>query len=133
MTTDSPNQANEDRLRPHPQNRFAEGQINVDFSEVVARLRSEPSAGERGHRQETLYKCAGATVALFTFDHFTNLPEHKASGVVQIQVLRGKFKITADQKIYEMTAGQMLVLAPKTPHAVAAEEEGEILVTVLLS
>lgn len=130
MSTDS---SNSNRLRPHPQDRFSAPQINVNLSEVVARLRSEPSAGENGHRQETLYKSAGSTIALFAFDHFTQLSEHKAAGVVNIQVLRGRFKITADGTVHELETGQMLILAPKIPHAVAAEEEGEILVTVLLN
>ena len=119
-----------ERLRPHPEDRFAAAQLAVDLQTVIARLRSEPQAGERGHRQETLYRRGGYTIALFAFDRFTGLSEHKANGIVNMHVLRGCMKITAAGQVHELRAGQMLILAPGMAHAVAAEEEGEMLVTV---
>ena len=121
------------RLRPHPQGRFAAPQLQIDLQEVIARLRSEPHAGERGHRQETLYHHSGYTIALFAFERFTGLSEHKANGIVSIHVLRGCMKITAADQVHELRAGQMLILEPRMEHAVAAEEEGELLVTVHLT
>jgi quercetin dioxygenase-like cupin family protein len=123
----------EARLRQHPQERFAARQLQIDLQAVVARLRSEPHAGERGHRQETLYRHGGYTTALFAFDRFTGLSEHKANGIVNMHVLRGCMKITAAAQVHELRAGQMLILAPGVEHAVAAEEEGEMLVTVHLT
>ena len=120
----------EARLRQHPQERFAAPQLVVDLETVISKLRSEPGAGERGHRQETLYRRGGYTIALFAFDRFTGLSEHKANGIVNIHVLRGCMKITAADQVHELRAGQMLILAPGVAHAVAAEEEGEMLVTV---
>ena len=129
----SSDHSNQDRLRPHPEERFAAAQIDIDLSTIVARLRSEPHAGERGHRQQTLYRGAGATIALFVFDRFTHLPEHKAAGVVNMHVLRGRLKITAGDQVHELRNGQMLILAPGIPHSVAAEEESELLLTVHLN
>ena len=121
------------RLRQHPQERFAVPQLLVDLETVISKLRSEPHAGERGHRQETLYRHGSYTIALFAFDRFTGLSAHKANGIVNIHVLRGCMKITAADQVHELRAGQMLILAPGMEHAVAAEEEGEILVTVYLT
>src|SRR5689334_12470813 len=116
------------RLRQHPEKRFAAPQLSVDLDTVVRKLRSEPHAGERGHRQETLYRHDGYTIALFAFDRFTGLSAHKANGIVNIHVLRGRMKITAAEQPHELRAGQMLILAPGMEHSVAAEEEGEVLV-----
>ena len=123
----------EPRLRQHPSERFAVPQLLVDLETVISKLRSEPHAGERGHRQETLYRRGGFTVALFAFDRFTGLSNHKAKGIVNIHVLRGCMKIIAADQVHELRAGQMVILAPGLEHAVAAEEEGEILVTVYLT
>ncbi len=123
-------ESQEARLRQHPRERFAAPQLQVDLEKVIAKLRTEPQAGEHGHRQETLYHRGGYTIALFAFDRFTGLPEHKANGVVNIHVLRGRMKITAAGQVHELRAGQMLILAPGMAHSVAAEEEGEMLVTV---
>jgi len=121
------------RLRQHPQERFAVPQLLVDLETMISNLRAEPQAGERGHRQETLYRHGGYTIALFAFDRFTGLAAHKANGIVNIHVLRGCMKITAADQVHELRAGQMLILAPGMEHGVAAEEEGEILVTVHLT
>lgn len=123
---------NEDRLRPHPEGRFAPPQVEIDLNATTARLRSEAPAGEAGRRQETLYKDGGLTIALFVFERFTGLSEHRAGGTVNMHVLRGLLKITAEDQVYELRAGQMLVLAPGLRHAIAAEEESEMLVTVRL-
>lgn len=120
------------RLRPHPESRFAPPQIEIDLNAIAGRLRSEPRAGEVGHRQETLYKSGGLTIALFLFERFTGLPEHRAAGTVNMHVLQGRLKITAEDQVHELRAGQMLVLAPGLRHTVAAEEESEMLVTVRL-
>lgn len=127
--TDTPNNT---RLRPHPETRFAPPQVEIDVGAIVARLRAEPQTGVAGHRQETLYKDGGLTIALFLFERFTGLPEHRAAGTVNMHVLRGRLKITAENQVHELRAGQMLVLAPGLRHAVAAEEESEMLVTVRL-
>jgi len=125
--------SNDTRLRPHPEERFAAQQIEIDLNATAAHLRAEPQSGERGHRQQTLYRHGGLTVALFLFQRFTHLPPHRASGVVNMHVLRGLLKITADKQVHELRGGQMLVLAPGIEHAVAAEEESEMLLTVRLT
>ena len=73
------------------------------------------------------------TIALFLFERFTELPPHRAKGVVNMHVLRGRLKITAEKQVHELQSGQMLVLAPGMEHAVAAEEESEMLLTVRLA
>ncbi len=122
-----------ERLRPHPDARFAPPQLKIDLNALVARLRSEPQAGEAGHRQETLYKEGGLTIALFLFGRFTGLPEHHASGTVNIHVLIGRLKITTEDHVHELQAGQMLLLAPGIKHAVAAEVESAMLLTIRLA
>ncbi len=120
------------RLRPHPEIRFAPAQVEVDLNAVAARLRQEPQAGEGGHRQETVYKDGGLTVALFLFERFTGLLEHQTAGTVSMHVLRGRIKISAEDQVHDLRAGQILVLSPGIKHTVAAEEESQMLVMVRL-
>jgi quercetin dioxygenase-like cupin family protein len=123
----------DERLRPHPEARFAPEQIEIDLNAIAARLRGESHTGERGHRQETLFHHDGLTIALFLFERFTHLAAHRARGVVNIHVLRGRLKITLDKQVHELVGGQMLLLAAGVEHAVAAEEESEMLLTVQLA
>jgi quercetin dioxygenase-like cupin family protein len=133
MDTENTNAGEHDRLRRHPEARFAPPRVQIDLNAAVARLRSEPRAGEGGHRQETLYKDGGLTIALFVFQRFTGLSEHSAAGTVNMHVLRGRVKITAEGEVHEIGAGEMLIVAPGLKHAVAAQEESEMLVTVRLT
>ena len=118
--------SNGGRLRPHPEERFAARQIPIDLKAAAAKLRAESPAGERGHRQVTLYRQGGLTIALFVFERFTHLDPHRAKGVVNIQVLRGKLKITAGNQVHELGG------AADVEHSVSAEEESEMLLTVRL-
>ena len=124
--------ADNQRLRPHPENRFSQPSTCVDIHAVAATLRSEPNTGERGHRQETVFKHGNVTVALFVFDRFSHLPEHVAQGIVTMHVLKGSMKISAGTVEHELKAGQMLVVNPGVRHALKAEEESEVLVSVHL-
>jgi quercetin dioxygenase-like cupin family protein len=133
MNTEDTDAPAHERLRRHPEARFAPPCVQVDVNAAAARLRSEPRAGEGGHRQETLYKDGSLTIALFVFQRFTGLSEHRAAGTVNMHVLRGRIKITAEGDVHELGAGQMLILAPGLRHAVAAQDESEMLVTVRLT
>lgn len=122
----------ESRLRPHPEQRFATTHLQLDLNMVADRLRAERSAGERGHRQQTLYRHNGITIALFVFEKGAKLPSHKADGTVNIHVLHGRINLTVEEQAYTLTAGQVLILASGVRHAVVAEEPSEMLLTVKL-
>ena len=124
--------ADNQRLRPHPEDRFASPAIAINLNTIAANLRAESNAGERGHRQETIYKHGKVTLALFMFDRFSHLPEHVAEGIVTMHVLKGWMKISAGTVEHELRAGQMLALAPGVRHSLKAEEESEVLVSVCL-
>lgn len=120
------------RLRQHPEPRFAAPQHVFDLDQVAARLQQELRAGQAGHRQETLYKHGRTTVSLFRFGHLTRLARHRANGIVTIQVLKGRLQINAEDQAHDLPAGRLLVLAPDVEHDVVAREESQMLLTVHL-
>jgi quercetin dioxygenase-like cupin family protein len=120
------------RLRSHPEQRFAAPQHRFDLSAVAARLRQEAQAGEAGHRQETLYKHGSTSVALFLFGHLTRLSPHHTKGVVTIHVLKGHVRVSAEGQVHDLHANQLLALAPGVQHDVVALQESEMLLTVNL-
>lgn len=122
----------DERLRTHPEDRFAGRQHLLDLNEIAKALSGEPGDTQRGHRQETIYKHGPVTVALFLFDKGGQLREHVAHGVVTVHVVEGRLKMTADQTAHVLTAGQMLVMAPGVPHDLLAEESTRMLLTVCL-
>ena len=122
----------EERLRQHPTERFLAAQHHIDLKKIEAKLRAEPLPNQRNHRQETLYRHGPVTVALFLFEPGAHMPQHVAEGVVTVHVLEGRLSMTAEGKLQELTAGQVLVMAPGVRHDVHAEETTRMLLTVCL-
>ena len=121
-----------ERLREHPEQRFAASQHEFDLDAAVAALRQELHAGQAGHRQQSLYKHGPTSVSLFLFGRLTRLPMHAAQGVVSIHVLKGHLRVMAEGQSYDLRSGHLLVLAPGVEHDLVAHEESEVLLTVHL-
>jgi quercetin dioxygenase-like cupin family protein len=120
------------RLRQHPDERFDPPQLQINLQEVEARLRDEHPPEKGKHRQETLYRHGPITIALFLFDQGASMSQHKAEGVVTVQVLQGRLKMTAEGQTHDLSAGSLLILAPGVSHDVQAVEATRMLLTVCL-
>jgi quercetin dioxygenase-like cupin family protein len=119
-----------DRLREHPEDRFASPTQFLDLAAAATALRTEPHAAVAGHRQVTVARHGPVTVILFAFEPNGLLKEHHADGEVLLQVLRGRLQVTADEDRHTLGPGTLLVLAPGVPHSVRALEAADMLLTV---
>lgn len=125
--TDQPSE----RLREHPERRFAPREAKFDLTEAVEKLRAEPS-GEHGHKQVALFKHGPETLALFLFEDGSKLPEHVVDGTVFIQVLSGRLTVRTSEAVHDLPRGSLLRLSPGVVHDVEAEGESQMLLTVCL-
>ena len=121
-----------DRLREAPAARFAGDRHVFDLREELAKLRAEPHAGARGHRQVTLFHRPPVGHVLFAFEPGAVLKRHQADGLVTIQALEGQIVVETDAGETPLHAGQLLTLSPKVPHAVRAPERAAMLLTVAM-
>ena len=119
-----------ERLRPHPQDRFRDPAQLFDLKEAAARLRAEPHAAVEGHRQIALFRHGQVTVVLYVFEPEGHIREHETEGVVTIHTLVGRLLVTADGSTHQVSAGQMVMLAPGVPLTVRATMASEMLFTV---
>ncbi len=122
----------QERLRPHPDERFAATQHRIDVNAAFARLVAEPKAAGHGHRQETLYRHGRMTLAAFLFEQDARLEDHVVDGVVVIQTMEGLFTVQAEGQAHTLGPGQLLVLAPGVRHTLVAAEPSKMLLTVNL-
>ena len=122
----------DDRLRPSPELRFDASSQVFDLPGELASLRSE-GPSKHGHRQKTLFKHAGRTIALFALDAGAGLPEHQAAGTVSIQMVEGAMVITIDGQARTLGLGQVMVLAPNLRHAVHADAPAAFLLQISLA
>ena len=124
--------AQNERLRQHPDQRFLPSLLKIDLEQAASKLQSQSSSEKPKHRQETLYRHGPLTIALFLFDQGASMPQHAAEGVVTVQVLQGRLRMTAEGEIHDMPAGSILVFAPGVQHDVQAIEPTRMLLTVCL-
>ena len=83
-------------------------------------------------KTEALFKADGLEVIRLVLPQGKYIPTHQAPGAITVQCLEGRIKFTAQDKSCELTAGQMLYLLSKEPHALLALEESAVLVTLRL-
>ena len=60
------------------------------------------------------------------------LPEHKVAGEISIQCLAGHVRLVLPGQQMPLAAGQLVVLRGSEPHALLAEADSSLLVTLVL-
>lgn len=124
---------NDDRARAAPSDRFNAEHLAFDLHAEAAALEAEPTPKHRGHRQKTLFKNSGRTVAIFALDEGASLAEHAAGGIVTVQAITGELDIAAAQTDYHLRPGMLLILAPGVRHDVRARSRAVFLLQVSLA
>ena len=123
----------DERLREAPAQRFDASHLSFDLRAELADLLSEPTEAKHGHRQKTLFKYHARTIALFALDAGAELREHSTSGTITIEPIEGDLIVTVEGDERPLRAGQLLVLAPDTPHAVRAVTTAAFVLQISLS
>lgn len=121
-----------ERLREHPAERFDADWLSFDFHKEAEALRAEPIPTKHGHRQKTLYKHAGRTIAIFVMDEGAVMREHSADGTVSIQPVEGELAVTVQGEDKHLKTGGLLVLASGVPHEVKAKTAAVFVLQVSL-
>lgn len=109
-----------DHERQPPSERFAVESMTLDLHAETAALHAESSPSKHGHRQKTLFKHGGRTIALFVMDTDATLPEHAAGGTVTVQPIEGELLAVVEGKTQRLVPGQILVMPPRVRHSVRA-------------
>lgn len=119
-----------DRLRTHPDQRLAASVQFVDCQSVASSLRAEDHHGVAGHRQVAIVRQGPVTMIVMAFEIGGEMKEHKAEGVVSIQVLSGLLKLMVGSDTHDLGIGQLVTLAPGVPHSLSAITAVDMLLTV---
>lgn len=122
----------DERPREAPAERFDAPCLGFDLHEEARAIRAESTPAHAGHRQKTLYKRGGRTIALFVMDAGAMLHEHAAAGVVSIQSIEGEIVTTVQGAAHHLRPGQLLTMPPGVRHAVHARMPSAFLLQVSL-
>jgi quercetin dioxygenase-like cupin family protein len=80
---------------------------------------------------KTLAQNSYHSLTLFAFDKGEEISTHASAGDAFVFALDGTGKITIDGKEFLIQAGEAIVMPANVPHAVFAEEQFKMLLTVL--
>lgn len=79
----------------------------------------------------TLTDKKSGIVTLFAFASGQGLSEHKTPYEALVQILEGKMKITVSGNEMEVKEGEILLMPADEPHALQAQNESKMLLTML--
>lgn len=80
---------------------------------------------------KTLIQNSAVSITLFAFAKGEEISAHSSKGDAIIQVLDGQARITIGDTPYLLTEGETIVMPATIPHAVYAEEDFKMLLTVV--
>lgn len=106
-------------------------QVYGTFSLIGESRKFPPDPDSKArHRAETLVKISTLRVVLVTILEGGELQEHAAPGPITIQVLQGRISLSVEGEDRELSAGELISLAPGVRHAVRGVEDGAFLLTI---
>ncbi len=86
---------------------------------------------EAGTLSRVLHDDGRLRLVLFAFDAGQELTEHTASVPAVLQVVSGRFRVSAGGDTFEMGPEAWLLLGAREPHSLLALEPAQLLLTML--
>ena len=103
---------------------------NINHEEVV-RLAGQVSVQEGQIVSKTLAQNPYVSLTLFAFSKGEEISTHDSRGDAMVLVLEGTGKFTVGGKEHLVAAGETLIMPATIPHAVYAQEDFKMLLTVV--
>lgn len=114
--------------RPHPQP-MAETYLEFNLTREIEQLLAEPE-WRAGHNSKTLVKYDTLRVVLIVLRADGTIPEHKAAGPISIHTVRGRIRVRATGRTFDLPAGGLLTLDQGVPHDVEGVEDSAFVLTI---
>jgi len=80
---------------------------------------------------KTLAQNTAVSITLFAFSKGEEISTHDSEGDAMVQVLEGTGRFTVGGTVHLVKQGEVIVMPAKVPHAVYAEEDFKMLLTVV--
>ena len=103
--------------------------MSIDLAQEIEQLHTA-DAWQRGRSAKRLTHFRNLRVTLFALKAGVRLGEHHNAGRVTVQTIRGRVRVTASGRTFELPPARLVVLDRNVPHDVEAVEESAFLVSV---
>lgn len=130
----SENKTNEATQQRPENNRILNGQlVEMNLVDIMQQMKKEKSWIENDRNAVTIFKSDTMRIVLLGLHENAVLKDHKANGVISVQVLEGKVTFSTDQDDVVMNKGQMIALQENIVHKVVAIKECFFLLTLAMN
>lgn len=117
-------------LRPQGDRVIDAPLVEMDLNKFINQIRSEATWKESDHNSITIFKSDTMRIVLIGIHEKASLKTHSADTVISLQVLEGKVRFKADERVVSLGKGQMIALHSRIPHSVSADTESFVLLTL---
>lgn len=120
------------RNRPEGDRIIDAAMVEIALNQYMNQLKSEEAWLNSQRNAITLFKTDAMRIVMIGLHAGGSLPEHKAEGIISLQVLKGHIRFIVGEDEKKLVEGHMLTLHEKIPHTVVAVEESVFLLTMAL-
>jgi quercetin dioxygenase-like cupin family protein len=103
---------------------------NIEFSKVI-NLKELITYQEGQVISRTLAQIPQANITLFSLDKGEGISTHVTSGDAMVQILDGTAEITIGDEVFNVKAGEIIIMPSDIPHGLEAKERFKMLLTVI--
>lgn len=108
------------------------GLLEMDLNQARKQIKEEPAWANSDRNAITLFKSDKLRIVVIGLHAGAELKTHTAPGIITVQVLEGGISFHAEERVVELTVGQMLTLVAGAPHSVVARQESVFLLTIAI-
>ena len=102
----------------------------IQHSQVLY-LKTEVPIEEEQMLSKTLVQRKDLGMTIFSLDKDQEIGRHSSPGDAMVNVLSGLAEITIDEEVFEVAAGQTIVMPANIPHSLYAKEAFQMLLVVV--
>lgn len=103
---------------------------NIEFSKVT-NLKDLISYQEGQVISRTIAQTPSVSISLFSLDKGEGISTHVTPGDAMVQVLDGEAEITIGDAVFNVKAGETIIMPSNVPHGLEARERFQMLLTVV--
>ncbi|WP_348799993.1 cupin domain-containing protein [Flavobacterium adhaerens] len=120
-------------LRPEGERFLNSALVEMNLNDFVNQIKNESTWANRDRNSITIFKSETMRIVLIGLHEKAEMKEHKANGVISVQVLDGKIEFATDAQTMILENNQMIALQENITHRVKALTESVFLLTLAMN
>ena len=105
--------------------------VFMDIDQFIKQLKNEGTWDKNDRNGITIFKTENLTTVLTCLHKDALIKDNSVDGMLQVQVLGGRIRITTDDGDIDMEEGQMIVFHPGIRHTIEALKKSSLLLQTI--